>query len=495
MVGCSKSKGGNPLQEETVERGQDSVFPPADEETTSSTPAESEEDIEVSEPGEDSEYAESSEGDSSSSDSSEPSEGSEGSGESHTEDSDEGEETDVEVVDEEGTEGSEGSSEGTSDDTADEDQETEVAQEGSAPAADCDEVYVKNSLNGVMNLSHEEEVTVECFPGYAGGGSFSCSDGSFINAEGESAGCVDEATDFSPEGPFYAEEDFHCDDNNDGVVDVGEMIDFPAHSFVFTVDTRLGSQTLELPIKKDSRKDLIYVDWGDGQCSILKNEKHPTHQYRSNRAYTVRITGREYRWGYQSSQQNYRNIINEVHELGNLFFKDLSGSFSFTPRLVAFNASYSNGLKVRDTSFMFHEASAIQDLYFDSFNTRRVKNMSYMFSKMSSLRRIDVSNFDTRNVTDMSHMFFETNRLVEVDLSSFNTRKVRNFNNMFYRAYQLRTLNLGYWEVDEMIDSSNIFHYFRGYRPHQSTTILCLNDEDGDGDTEITLDSYTFTCE
>ena len=51
-----------------------------------------------------------------------------------------------------------------------------------------------------MNLSHEEEVTIECFPGYTGGGSFTCDDGSFTNEEGEPAGCVDEVTDFSPEG-------------------------------------------------------------------------------------------------------------------------------------------------------------------------------------------------------------------------------------------------------------------------------------------------------
>ena len=57
----------------------------------------------------------------------------------------------------------------------------------------------------------------------------------------------------------YAERGFHCDLNADGVVDSGETIDFPDHSFVFVVNFG-ASIILSLPHLMTNKSN-FYVDW------------------------------------------------------------------------------------------------------------------------------------------------------------------------------------------------------------------------------------------
>ena len=117
----------------------------------------------------------------------------------------------------------------------------------------------------------------------------------------------------------YAEEEYHCDLNENGSVDEGENINFPDHSFVSKWRVPEGDLSIELPVLEDERLD-FYVDWGDGKCSRINNDNFEKriHEYSSADDYQLRIIGTVISWGGANTNTNYRNKLIEVVELGDV---------------------------------------------------------------------------------------------------------------------------------------------------------------------------------
>jgi len=135
-------------------------------------------------------------------------------------------------------------------------------------------------------LSAGESTQISCDEdGFHGGGAWFCQE----NGEFDGKAC--EKNSFT--SSVYAAENFHCDLNEDGVVDEGEDIDFPDHSFVTKWRVPGDSLSIELPVINSERLE-FYVDWGDGKCSKINSENFDQriHTYESANDYQVRIIGK-----------------------------------------------------------------------------------------------------------------------------------------------------------------------------------------------------------
>ena len=177
----------------------------------------------------------------------------------------------------------------------------------------------------------------------------------------------------------YAESGFHCDLNDDGIEDSGEVIDFPDHSFV--LEFTLGDDLLvSLPtsIRPDSD---FYIAWGDESCShitSLSSYNDLEHTFESPGSKTVRIIEMFILWGGSDTKNNYQDIISKVVNLGDVSWDDLGNAFS--------------------------SSSDDQVILVQSTPTHLVTNMEKMFKNTKSMEILDLNGLSTSNVTNMSSM-------------------------------------------------------------------------------------------
>ena len=249
----------------------------------------------------------------------------------------------------------------------------------------------------------DEEVNIKCDLGYTGGGKWSCgADGNWIGNL-----CVPKSSPSSPTfSETYSESGFHCDLNDDGIEDSGEVIDFPDHSFVleFTLDDDL---LVSLPTSIQSDSD-FYIAWGDESCShitSLSTTNDLEHTFESSGSKIVRIIGDVHSWG-QNNKNNYRGILFRVVNLGDVSWDDLGNAFS-SSSVSYFSAKHSETSAVSSMASMFKNARSLEVLSLNGVTTSNVTNMYQMFYGMSSLTNLDLgeSNFNTSNVTSMQSMF------------------------------------------------------------------------------------------
>lgn len=147
---------------------------------------------------------------------------------------------------------------------------------------------------------------------------------------------------------------------------------------------------------------------------------------------------------------------------------------------------YSDAEKIelsKDSSFMFHNFSGLQEIdmrnfdgknienlrdffancsnlisvNFAGFNTSKVNNMTSMFYANFALKKLDLSSFDTSNVVYMNDMFSGTRELVNLNLSSFNTSKVEIMVNMFYDVRKIKNLNVSNFDTRNVKKTRNMF--------------------------------------
>ena len=110
-----------------------------------------------------------------------------------------------------------------------------------------------------------------------------------------------------------------------------------------------------------------------------------------------------------------------------------------------------------DSSYIFGNFFALENIDLTGFNTSKVTNMAGMFMNNDALSILDLSSFDTSNVTDMSRMFEESIALEEIDLSSFNTAKVTDMSDMFNHCLSLTSLDLSNFNTANVTKMSYMF--------------------------------------
>lgn len=315
----------------------------------------------------------------------------------------------------------------------------------------CSFIPIEGASTALANILSGENLNVSCEDGYYGGGAWHCqSNGTFYGNS-----CEKESFTASA----YAAQNFHCDLNNDGLVDSEEDINFPDHSFVTKWRVPSDSLSIELPVLRDDRLD-FYVDWGDGKCSKITNDTFDQriHTYSSAADYQVRIIGSVLSWGGENSSSNYRSKLIEVVELGDVAWEYLKNAFSDLPNLVSFKSIFSNTSNVTDMEGMFKDSSAIAFMNLEGLTTQLVENMSYMFSGLTEITELDLSHFVTPKLNDIEGMFKGMSKLETLDISNFITENVLDMSEVFYGATSLTNLRFGdYFETKNVTNMESMF--------------------------------------
>ena len=264
----------------------------------------------------------------------------------------------------------------------------------------------------------------------------------------------------------YAEENFHCDLNANGIEDAGEIIDFPDHTFAMKFKLTAGRR-VDIPIEITTDSN-FYLDWGDGSCVHSSNYDYVHYYedpYDEDDEVLVRIIGSLGQIGIEYAENSYsfcrlfpytENTLIEVINLGDVIWTNFKSAFSSCSELKTFSSGYTDTSNVTDISFMFAGSTKLANIDLSTLNTSTVTNMGYLFSSCEMLTRLDLSNFDTSNVTNMSSMFFGTSSLTQLDLSSFDTSSVTTMYWMFSSAYNLTQLDLSHFDTSNVTDMTGM---------------------------------------
>ncbi|MBO5138329.1 MAG: BspA family leucine-rich repeat surface protein [Bacilli bacterium] len=110
-----------------------------------------------------------------------------------------------------------------------------------------------------------------------------------------------------------------------------------------------------------------------------------------------------------------------------------------------------------DSSYLFHNFSALKEIDFSNFDTSNVTTMYSMFYNCRSLTSLDVSNFDTSKVTTMGSMFSGCSNLTSLDVSNFDTSKVITIGFMFSNCSSLTSLDVSNFDTSKVTSMDSMF--------------------------------------
>ena len=115
----------------------------------------------------------------------------------------------------------------------------------------------------------------------------------------------------------------------------------------------------------------------------------------------------------------------------------------------------------KDSSFMFHNFSGLQEIDMQNFDGKNIENLRDLFSNCLNLASVNFSGFNTAKVTDMTGMFYANFVLKNLDLSSFDTSNVVYMNDMFSGMRELVNLNLSSFNTGKVEIMVNMFYDVR----------------------------------
>ena len=137
--------------------------------------------------------------------------------------------------------------------------------------------------------------------------------------------------------------------------------------------------------------------------------------------------------------------------------KDSSFMFHNFSGLQEIDMQNFDGKNIENMRDLFSNCSNLTSVNFAGFNTSKVNNMTSMFYANFALKNLDLSSFDTSNVVYMNDMFSGTRELVNLNLSSFNTSKVEIMVNMFYDVRKIKNLNVSNFNTRNVKKMRNMF--------------------------------------
>ena len=137
--------------------------------------------------------------------------------------------------------------------------------------------------------------------------------------------------------------------------------------------------------------------------------------------------------------------------------KDSSFMFHNFSGLQEIDMRNFDGKNIENLRDLFSNCSSLTSVNFAGFNTSKVNNMTSMFYANFALKNLDLSSFDTSNVIYMNDMFAGMSELTSLNLSSFNTSKVEAMVNMFHNMQKIKSLNVSNFDTRNVVKMRNMF--------------------------------------
>ena len=258
-------------------------------------------------------------------------------------------------------------------------------------------------------------------------------------------------------------------------------------SFIFTIDTTLGTgSSFNLPLRSGYNYDFV-VDWGDGNTNTITsyNQTEKLHTYSTGGVYTISITGLCEAWYFDDEGDKLK--LTSIEQWGNTGFVNMGYAFYGCSNLTIVNDT--NGTwcsSVTNMNGMFYGCSSLTTLDVSNWDVSNVSGMSIMFYGCSSLTTLDVSNWDVYSVSDMTSMFDNCSLLATLDVSNWDVSNVIHMSGMFYNCSPLTTLDVSNWDVSNV---TNMTSMFRG-----CTSLTTLDVTNWDVTSVTNMNSMFFGC-
>ena len=181
-------------------------------------------------------------------------------------------------------------------------------------------------------------------------------------------------------------------------IDSFKYVTSSANSFVFTIDTFLGTGTpnFTLPLRVSYNYNML-VDWGDGSESTITayNDSEITHNYLSGGTYQISIQGTCEAWRFNNSGDKLKLI--SVDQLGDIGLLALDGGFFGCSNMTSFAGDNPNWV-INVTNFTNAWRGCSSLLSFPELDISGATNLQGAWFSCSSLPSFP--GLDSSNVTN-----------------------------------------------------------------------------------------------
>ncbi|MCX6755713.1 MAG: BspA family leucine-rich repeat surface protein [Candidatus Nomurabacteria bacterium] len=177
------------------------------------------------------------------------------------------------------------------------------------------------------------------------------------------------------------------------------------------------------------------VDWGDGTSDATVYTGDATHTYDLAGDYHVSITPEtvdSFPQIFFNEAVNPEKIIS-VDRWGGIRWISMQAAFAGCNNLIIDASAGAPDLSMAtDTSYMFLNATKVNEGINNSWDVSTIQNMYGMFQSAMSFNQ-DISSWDVSNVNNMGYMF-ENDPAFNQDIHLWNVGNVWNMDSMFYSA-------------------------------------------------------------
>jgi surface protein len=246
-----------------------------------------------------------------------------------------------------------------------------------------------------------------------------------------------------------------------------------------TITTIGASEQIQLPLGTGNSFSNVPIVWGDGTTTIVTSAADTTdmaHTYTSAGTYLLKVQqqsgGNVGHFGNGAAPWTAGAAYVSAVTYFSPSLTSLSGAFYGATNLIGTTPTLPTS--VTDLSYMFYNASSINDPNISSYITTNVTNMSYMFYQATSFNK-NLNGWNTANVTNMDHVFYGAVAYANAGgvLTGWNTAKVTNMSWMFAGAI-LFNANISTWNTAAVTNMSYMF--YGGTAGPINTTATIFND-------------------
>jgi surface protein len=196
--------------------------------------------------------------------------------------------------------------------------------------------------------------------------------------------------------------------------------------------------------------------WSDGITKTYTNANDPASRtFAAGVEYKMTFDGTYQRILYNQTQAtiDLNKCLRSVDHWGqNVGVTDASNAFMTAGELTAVPAHIPS--TITNISYMFYQASKINDPNISNWNTSNITNMYGAFNRTAAFNQ-PLNNWNTSKVTNMQYMFTYAG-VFNQPLDKWDTSKVTHMTQMFANAGAFNQ-PLNSWNVSNVVDLQSMF--------------------------------------